>query len=110
MWGLGTAFVMLLSCLFGDPVKKPAEMMFRAFMIAGAGLCGALFWALFREQPETIVPKQDPEPELERQNPPTIQSARRKLSRTRLGTKRNRDGSVETTFEKIESEEEQKGQ
>lgn len=77
-------------------------MLFRTFFIAAAGLCGAFAWGLMYGKPvEPSGPVRLPD----ESNGPTNATTRRTVKRTRLGTRRFPDGSVETVYEKHEEEE-----
>jgi len=94
--------VIFVSASFGDPIRRPAEILFRTFFIAAAGLCGAFTWGLLYGKPvEPSGPASLPD---DSKNP-TNSPMRRTVKRTRLGTRRFLDGSVETVYEKHEEEE-----
>ncbi len=86
---------MFVATVFGDPVRKPAETMFRAGMIGAAGVFGAFFWGLFRSRP---MPPQLPQEESATKEP-TVAATMRRKKRTRLATRVNRDGTRDTVLE-----------
>ena len=86
---------MFVVTIFGDPVRKPAETMFRAGMIGAAGVFGAFFWGLFREPQR---PPASPENESETKAP-TVEARIRRRKHVRLATRRNQDGTRDTVFE-----------
>jgi len=86
---------MFIVTVFGDPVRKPAETIFRAVMIGAAGVVGAFFWVLFREP---HGPPASPEKESETKSP-TAESRIRRRKHVRLATRRNQDGTRDTVFE-----------